>query len=243
MYYYSSAKDDQEVIDKLQDLAERYPTRGFETYYGKIRMEGLRWNRKRVLRLYRMLNLKMRRKRKRRLPARVKESLVVPTFLNETWSSDFMSDTLVNGRKFRVLNVIDDHNREALKAHPLSPFIELIEGSSVDPSVISRVKKLIPTGSKVMVILDSNHTHSHVFSELEAFASLISVGGYLIVHDTGIEFAPNELFEDRAWGKGDNPLSALDEFLMTNSNFRRTTLVNAKLLISSSPSGYVQRVA
>lgn len=60
MYYYSSAKDDQEVIDKLQDLAERYPTRGFETYYGKIRMEGLRWNPKRVLRLYRMLNLKMR---------------------------------------------------------------------------------------------------------------------------------------------------------------------------------------
>ena len=75
MYYYSSVKDDQEVIDRLQDLAERYPTRGFETYYGKIRMEGLGWNRKRVLRLYRMLNLKMRRKRKRRLPARVKESL------------------------------------------------------------------------------------------------------------------------------------------------------------------------
>ena len=86
MYYYNSAKDDQEVVDKLQYLAERYPTSGIETFYGKIRMEGLRWNRKRVLRLYRMLNLKMRRKRKRRLPARVKESLVVPTFLNETWS-------------------------------------------------------------------------------------------------------------------------------------------------------------
>lgn len=114
MYYYSSSRDDQEVISKLQGLAERYPTRGFETYFGKIRLEGLLWNRKRVLRIYRMLNLKMRRKRKRRLPSRTKETLVVPTFLNETWSIDFMSDTLTNGRKFRVLNVIDDHNREAL---------------------------------------------------------------------------------------------------------------------------------
>jgi putative transposase len=130
MYYYSSsAKDDQEVIDKLQDLAERDPTRGFETYYGKIRMEGLRWNRKRVLRLYSMLNLKMRRKRKRRHPDRVKESLVVPTFLNETWSIDFMSETLVNGRKFRVLNVIDDHNREALinEAYYSIPAERLVE--------------------------------------------------------------------------------------------------------------------
>ena len=114
MYYYRSRLDDGPVIDKLNELAEKYPTRGFDTYYGKIRMQGFNWNRKRVLRVYRSLNLKIRRKRKRRLPNRVKEPLGVPTKLNDTWSIDFMSDALISGRRFRVLNIIDDHNREAL---------------------------------------------------------------------------------------------------------------------------------
>ncbi len=148
MYYYSNSKNDKEVIDKLNALAERYPTRGFETYYGKIRMEGLLWNRKRVLRVYRKLNLKIRRKRKRRLPARVKEALIVPRFLNETWSIDFMSDTLVNGRKFRVLNVIDDHNREALinEAYYSIPAQKLVES----------LKRLMLTRSKPKRIRTDN---------------------------------------------------------------------------------------
>lgn len=114
MYYYSTKKDDRAVMLKLNELAERFPTRGFETYYGKIRLEGLTWNRKRVLRVYRTLSLKMRRKRKRRLPARIQRPLIVPAVLNDTWSVDFMSDALESGRKFRILNVIDDCNREAL---------------------------------------------------------------------------------------------------------------------------------
>lgn len=114
MYYYTSKKDDTEVIDKLLELSERYPTRGMDEYYGKIRLEGFKWNRKRVLRVYRSLNLQMRRKSKKRLPSRIKKTLVVPEKINETWSIDFMSDALENGRRFRVLNVIDDYNREAL---------------------------------------------------------------------------------------------------------------------------------
>jgi putative transposase len=114
MYYYVYKKDDDALIEKLSELSEKYPTRGFETYYGKIRLQGLKWNRKRVLRVYRKLNLKMRRKRKRRIPSRVREPLIIPTMLNDTWSVDFMSDSLENGRRFRVLNVIDDCNREAL---------------------------------------------------------------------------------------------------------------------------------
>jgi putative transposase len=114
MYYYVCKKDDDAIIEKLSELSQKYPTRGFETYYGKIRLQGLKWNRKRVLRVYRKLNLKMRRKRKRRIPSRVKEPLIIPTMLNDTWSVDFMSDSLENGRRFRVLNVIDDCNREAL---------------------------------------------------------------------------------------------------------------------------------
>ena len=114
MYYYHSTKDDGPVAQKLNDLADQYPTRGFDTYYGKIRMEGLIWNRKRVLRVYRSMDLKMRRKRKRRLPTRLKQALCVPVKLNHTWSIDFMSDALVTGRRFRVLNIIDDYNREAI---------------------------------------------------------------------------------------------------------------------------------
>lgn len=114
MYYYAHKKDDQIVIDKLIDLSSKYPTRGFETYFGKIRMEGFLWNRKRVLRVYRNISLKLRVKRKRRLPARIKERLSVPGVVNDTWSIDFMSDSLANGRRFRVINIIDDFNREAL---------------------------------------------------------------------------------------------------------------------------------
>ena len=114
MWYYQSKRDDSEVIDKLNELAEKLPTRGFDEYYNRIRKEGLRWNRKRVLRVYRNLGLKIRRKRKRRLPSRLKLPLSTPNTMNHTWSMDFMSDALSYGRRIRILNIIDDYNREAL---------------------------------------------------------------------------------------------------------------------------------
>jgi putative transposase len=110
MWYYQSKKDDSEVIDKLNELADKLPHRGFDTYFGRIRAEGIIWNRKRVLRIYRTMKLQMRRKRKKRLPSRVREPLVLPQTMNETWSMDFMCDTLESGRRFRILNVIDDVN-------------------------------------------------------------------------------------------------------------------------------------
>lgn len=118
MWYYQSKRDDSEVINKLNFFAEKLPTRGFDEYYGRIRNEGLVWNRKRVLRVYRLMNLNLRRKRKRRLPARIKEPLAQPLGINHTWSMDFMSDSLNYGRRFRVLNIIDDYNREALAIEP-----------------------------------------------------------------------------------------------------------------------------
>jgi putative transposase len=114
MFYYKSCKDDSEVIDKLTELANKHPTRGFDNYFGRIRNEGLVWNHKRVKRVYNLLKLNLRRKRKRRLPARVKEPLVQTEFMNQTWSMDFMSDALVSGRKVRLLNIMDDFNREVL---------------------------------------------------------------------------------------------------------------------------------
>lgn len=113
-WYYQSKKDDSEIIHKLNDLAQALPTRGFDVYYGRIRSEGYKWNRKRVLRVYRMLKLGLRRKRKRRLPSRIKQPLFQPDRINESWSADFMCDALDNGRRVRVLNIIDDYNRQAL---------------------------------------------------------------------------------------------------------------------------------
>jgi putative transposase len=117
VWYYQSRKDDQEVIDKLQHYAELYPTRGFDEYYGMIRNEALIWNRKRVLRVYRSLKLGLRRKRKRRLPSRVKQPLQQQQLPNMSYSMDFMSDALSSGRKLRVLNIMGDCTRESLAAY------------------------------------------------------------------------------------------------------------------------------
>lgn len=117
VWYYQSRKNDQEVMDKLQHYAELYPTRGFDEYYGMIRNEALIWNRKRVLRVYRSMKLGLRRKRKRRLPARIKQPLQQQQQPNTSYSMDFMSDALCSGRKLRVLNIMDDCTRESLAAY------------------------------------------------------------------------------------------------------------------------------
>tara|TARA_R110002049_G_C8977748_1_gene548035 strand:+ start:175 stop:672 length:498 start_codon:yes stop_codon:yes gene_type:complete len=122
MWYHQGKRDDSEVIEKLAELAENYPTRGFDEYYSKTRREGLKWNRKRVLRVYREMKLSLRRKHRKRLIKRVKQPLEAPAQLNECWSMDFMSDALTDGRKVRVLNVIDDCNREALAVEAGLPY-------------------------------------------------------------------------------------------------------------------------
>jgi len=105
---------DMEVVDKLNELAQKHPTRGFASLYGRIRNEGIEWNHKRVKRVYKLLGMNLKRKRKRRLPQRVKEPLEDPTLQNDTWSMDFMSDSLASGRRFRTLNIMDDFNRQVL---------------------------------------------------------------------------------------------------------------------------------
>lgn len=102
------------IVELLEDLAERYPTYGFRKMYHSLRAKGYKWNHKRVRRVYVMMCLNIRRKRKRRLPDRVKTPHILPIDCNITWSMDFMQDSLINGKTFRTFNVIDDHNREAL---------------------------------------------------------------------------------------------------------------------------------
>lgn len=118
LYYYVSKRDDSEVIEKLSQLAEKKPMEGQDKFYYRIRNEGIKWNHKRIERVYKLMGLNKRKRTKKRIPTRVKEPLVVPMEPNQTWSMDFMHDTLMNGRKFRVLNIIDDYNRESLKIEP-----------------------------------------------------------------------------------------------------------------------------
>ena len=118
MYYYQKRKDDSEVIKKLQELSEKYPTEGQDLYYSRIREQGLLWNYKRVRRVYSLLGMNHRRRKMKRIPARVKVPLIQPERANQTWSMDFMSDVLVNKRTFRTLNIMDDYNREALNIIP-----------------------------------------------------------------------------------------------------------------------------
>lgn len=114
MYYYKSQKDDTEVIEALQDLAFKHPTYGFRKLFAYIRRSGKQWNHKRIYRVYKLLKLNRRRKGKRRLPSRVKQPLVKQELINQGWSMDFMSDSMVGGRRFRTFNLIDDCTREVL---------------------------------------------------------------------------------------------------------------------------------
>jgi putative transposase len=112
--YKRKPKQDEPVIDQLKELVDKHPAIGFWQSYYRIRRKGFDWNHKKVYRVYTEMKLNIRRRYKKRLPARVKQALYQPAALNEVWSIDFMCDTLWDGRRFRLLNIIDDYNREVL---------------------------------------------------------------------------------------------------------------------------------
>ncbi len=112
--YKPIKRNDEPVIEQLQTLIERHPAIGFWQSYHRLRLLGFGWNHKRVYRIYTSLQMNIRRRSKKRLPARVKQSLFQPASINEVWSIDFMNDSLWDGRKFRLLNIVDDYNRELL---------------------------------------------------------------------------------------------------------------------------------
>lgn len=147
-------------------------------------------------------------------------------------------------RKVLALDIdIRQHNRKAIEAHPMASRIQMIQGSSIAPEVIQQVKAVARNYQRVMVCLDSNHTHDHVLAELEAYAPLTSVGSYCVVFDTIVEDMPKAMFPDRPWGPGDNPKTAVWEYLKTHSEFEIDKSIDHKLLISVAPDGYLKRVS
>jgi cephalosporin hydroxylase len=135
------------------------------------------------------------------------------------------------------------HNRTAIEAHPMFKRISMIEGSSLAPEVIRRATEAAKGKSRVMVCLDSNHTHDHVLAELKAYAALTTVDSYCVVFDTIIEDLPEETYPDRPWGPGNNPKSAVHEFLKTHPEFQIDKSIDHKLLISVAPDGYLKKLA
>lgn len=160
MYYYQSVKDDTEIEEKLRYYGEKLPARGFPEYYNRIRNEGLKWNHKRVRRVYRKLGMAHRRRIKRRIPNPEKKMLLQPVAPNLTWSIDFMEDRLENGRKFRTLNILDDYNREALTID--------VDYSFPAYKVVKLVKRVIEWRGKPDEIRSDNGTE-FIAKEFEVF--------------------------------------------------------------------------
>jgi len=137
---------------------------------------------------------------------------------------------------------IREQNKNKIDNHPLSSYIRMFQGSSVDKKIIKQVKSITRNYKRVLVCLDSNHTHDHVLTELHAYAPLVSIGSYCVVFDTCIEDTPDEFYSDRPWGKGNNPKTAVWEYLKINNDFEIDKSIENKLLITSAPDGYLIKV-
>jgi cephalosporin hydroxylase len=178
---------------------------------------------------------------------KVRPELVIETGVAHGGSAVFYASMLeLAGRRGRVLGVdidIREHARAALDDHPMRSRIDLLQGSSIDPLVIDEVRRRAEGKAPIVVVLDSNHTHDHVLAELRAYAPLVKKGSYLVVFDTLIEDLPDDFFAGRPWKKGNSPKSAVREFLRETDRFVVDDDIDAKLLISVAPGGYLRCVA
>jgi cephalosporin hydroxylase len=176
----------------------------------------------------------------------VKPDLIVETGIAHGGSLVFYASLLeLIGGPGKVIGIDNDiraHNRTAIEAHPLSARITMMQGSSVDDAVARSVCEVARDKQRVLVILDSNHTHAHVLRELDLYSPLVRAGSYVIVFDTAIEQMPAEAFENRPWGPGNNPHTAVQGFLSRNDRFAVDSAIDSKLLVSAAPGGYLRCV-
>ncbi|GAB4404723.1 MAG: cephalosporin hydroxylase family protein [Rhodoferax sp.] len=135
------------------------------------------------------------------------------------------------------------HNRAAIESHPMASRIQMIQGSSIDPAIVSQVVQAAQGFERVMVCLDSMHTHDHVLAELHAYAPLVSVGSYCVVFDTFVQDMPPGFFADRPWDVGNNPKTAVHAFLSSHPTFEVDVAMEHKLMVTVAPNGFLRRVA
>ncbi|MBA3047749.1 cephalosporin hydroxylase family protein [Patescibacteria group bacterium] len=147
-----------------------------------------------------------------------------------------------NGEVLGIDIDIRKHNKKNILKHPMSKKITMLEGSSIDKKIIQTVIKFAKDKKKILIMLDSNHTHDHVLSELRAYAPLVNLGSYIIVQDTGVEDLPEGSTSDRPWRKGNNPKTAVWEFLKENKKFKIDKNIESKLILTASPDGFLKRI-
>jgi len=174
----------------------------------------------------------------------VKPDLVIETGIARGGSIIFYASLLEligkNGMVIGIDNEIREHNRIEIEKHSMYKRIKMIEGSSIDKTVVDKVYEYSKDKKNVLVVLDSNHTHEHVLKELNLYSPLVTKDSYLAVFDTVIEDMPENLFSDRPWGKGNNPKTAVWEFLKNNNRFEIDREIENKLLITVAPDGYLK---
>jgi cephalosporin hydroxylase len=177
---------------------------------------------------------------------RTRPDLIIETGIAHGGSLLFCASILeLIGAGGRVLGVdidIRPHNRSAIVEHPLARRVMMIEGPSLDRDVLARVRSIADTHQRVMVLLDSDHSHDHVLGELKAYGPLVSPGCYLVVFDTIIEHLPAGFLNDPRWDRGDSPKTAVHEFLKTNDRFEIDRAIPATLMITTAPDGYLKCV-
>lgn len=174
----------------------------------------------------------------------VKPDLIIETGIAHGGSLIFYASILELIGKGEVLGIdidIREHNRFEIEKHPMFKRIRMIEGSSIAESVVEQVSKIARDKETILVCLDSHHTHKHVLKELEYYAPLVTKGSYLVVFDTIIEDMPDDFSSDRPWGRGNNPKTAVWEFLKTDDSFEIDKDITDKLLITVAPDGYLKR--
>jgi len=177
---------------------------------------------------------------------KVKPDLIIETGIAHGGSLIFSASILdMIGGDGHILGIDIDiraHNRIEIEQHPMYKRITMIEGSSVDPRVVGQVREVTRGKRDVLVVLDSNHTHEHVAKELEFYSPLVTKGSYLVVFDTVVEEMPDEFFLDRPWGQGNNPRTAVRQFLQGNDRFEIDEEIEETLLLTVAPGGYLKCV-
>ena len=176
----------------------------------------------------------------------VKPDLLIETGIAHGGSLIFYASMLeLLGDNRQVLGIdidIREHNRVEIEKHPMYRRIDMIEGSSIDEKIAEKVYDFAKARERVMIVLDSMHTHEHVLKELELYSPLVTKDSYLVVFDTVIEDMPKDFFPDRPWGKGNNPKTAVWDFLKTSDRFVVDKEIENKLLITVAPDGYLKCV-